>query len=232
MKYVITEQQYQDYRKSIILRFLRRVSHRLDGIIDDSINHILNFFLKRDLEDIGESGFTDRVVFDAFEYIYDSYIENDVEFDYDEQDIIRDYIRERYSNHIRDKYLTHMKDDSKINESNTPKRSGLKKYLQELINETLQYIKNNCDKPYSETPPDIFDEACDIVDAAKEIKILNINADKLNFIMVYVNVIYNSIEDINHWGKLLSNISVIIDRKTGLDVLIMAHQTENLNQNL
>lgn len=232
MKYIITEQQYQDYRKSIILRFLRRVSHKLDEILDDSINYILSFFPKNDLKDVGESGFADRVIFDTFEYIYESYIENEVEFDYDEQDIIRDYLYERYSNHIRDRYLTHIKDDSKLNESDTQKKSGLKKYLQELINETLKYIKNGCDKPYDETPPDILDSSCEMVDAAKEIKILNIKVDDMGSITVDVNVIYNSIKNIPYWGPLLTNMSIIIDRKTGLEVLIMTYETENLNQNL
>lgn len=109
MKYVITEQQYQDYRKSIILKFLRRVSHRLDYIIDDSINHVLSFFPKNDLENMKEEGFADRVIHDMFEYIYESYIERDLDFDYDQQDIIRDYLYERYYNHVRDRYLDFIK---------------------------------------------------------------------------------------------------------------------------
>jgi len=114
MKYIITENQYHQFRKQIIVRFLRRVSHRLDEIVDDSINHVLDFLSRGHnshyLSEIRAEGFANRVVSDTFEYIYESYIESDLYFNYDEQDIIRDYLHDRYDAHIRDRYLTYIKD--------------------------------------------------------------------------------------------------------------------------
>ena len=105
MKYIITESQYQELRKSTIRKFLRRVNHRLDEIVDESTQHTLQFFSNKDLIEMGEKNFTDRLIFDIFEYTYESYIERDVVFSDEEQDIIKYYLYDRYFNHIRDEYL-------------------------------------------------------------------------------------------------------------------------------
>ena len=120
MKYIITESQYLELRKSTIKRFLRRVSH-LDEIVDDSIQHILKFLPAKDLIKIGEKGFTDRVIYDVFEYTYESYIERDVVFSDDERGIIMNYLYDKYFNHIRDEYLRQL-DRSNINESEEIKK--------------------------------------------------------------------------------------------------------------
>jgi hypothetical protein len=120
MKFIITEEQYNQFRKSTIKRFLRRVSHRLDEIVDSSIEHVLDFLSRGHnshyLTEIRVEGFANRVVFDTFEYIYESYIEPDVYFSDEEQDIIKDYLHDRYDAHIRDKYLTYLSDNN-LNES-------------------------------------------------------------------------------------------------------------------
>ena len=153
MKYVITEQQYQEYRKSTIKRFLRRVSHRLDGLLDDTIQHVLQYYPMKDLIHMGEEGFADRVVGDAFEYIYESYIEEDVTFKKDEQDTIRDYLYERYFNHIRDEYLTQL-DRSNINEQHLPRH--LSRRMGEIDNVLKSVIKLYDIDEYNR--PDFIDE--------------------------------------------------------------------------
>ena len=140
MKYIITESQYLELRKSTIKRFLRRVHHRLDEIVDDSIQHILQFFPAKDLVEMGENGFVNRVIFDTFEYIYESYIEEDVVFGDEEQDIIKYYIYDRYYNHMRDEYLRQL-DRSNINESEEIKKIP-KPLLRRMteIDDALKYV--------------------------------------------------------------------------------------------
>lgn len=226
MKYIITEQQYQEYRKSIITRFLRRVSYILDEIIDNSIEHLLEFYPGKDLKHMGENGFSLRVVNDAFEYIYDDYIEREVEFSYDEQDIIRDYLHERYFNHIRDEYLTQL-NKSNINESEQKKKTLL---FQELIDETLEYIVDGCDKSYSEFPYDIYMNSCDAAEITEKIKILNVSKKEGGNINIDVKVEFRSINEYYDFNWLLENVSRLLNSKTGLDITIKEIETENINK--
>jgi hypothetical protein len=157
MKYIITESQYLELRKSTIKRFLRRVSHRLDEIVDESIQHILQFFPNKDLKEMGENGIVNRVIFDVFEYTYESYIEEDVVFSDEEQDIIKYYLYDRYFNHIRDEYLIQL-DRSSINESEEIKKlpRPLLRRMKEIDDALKSVIKLYDIDEYNR--PDFIDE--------------------------------------------------------------------------
>jgi hypothetical protein len=229
MKYVITEQQYQEYRKSTIKRFLRRVSHRLDGLLDDTIQHVLQYYPMKDLIHMGEEGFADRVVGDAFEYIYESYIEEDVTFKKDEQDTIRDYLYDRYFNHISDEYLTHI-NESNINESEITKDNSKRRFFQELINDTLKYILEGCDKSYDEFPPDLSFDACEYPESVEEIKILEITPKEHGIYRINLKISYSSIKYLD-FTSLLYNIEQIMKRKTGINFKLYDEDNNNLNTN-
>ena len=89
MKFIITENQYADLRKSIIRVFLRRVGNRIDEIMENSVTDTLNWYNRRpgDLHEIGHSAFTDIIIDDVWQYVYESYIEPDVEFGDEDQDL-------------------------------------------------------------------------------------------------------------------------------------------------
>jgi hypothetical protein len=230
MKYVITEQQYQEYRKSTIKKFLRRVFHRLDGILYETIKHLLQYYRMKDLINMGEEVFVKIVVDETFEYIYEGYIEEDLIFNEEEQDIIKDFIHNRYYKDIKDEYLIHI-NESNINESEITKDNNKRRFFQELINDTLKYILEGCDKSYDEFFFDISFDACEYPELVEEIKILEIIPKEHGIYRINLKITYSSIKYLD-FTPLLYNIEQIMKRKTGINFKLYDEDNNNLNTNL
>jgi len=230
MKYIITENQYTNYRKSIITRFLRRVGRRIDEIVDASVKDIFNGFSKGEghLEEMGPDEFTSRVINDVFEYVYESYIEPDVEFGGEERDIMMDYLFIRYEQHIKDMYYSLMGQNN-ITESEDKGRNK-QQFFQDLINDILNYIKVGCDKSYDEFPQDISFDMCDDAELIRSIEITDINRSKTEYVLD-VRVKYFSINRHVDMGEILYDIGEMMRKKTGIRFWVREKENVNTNKN-
>jgi len=123
MKYIITEGQYQEFRKLVVNRLIRRVGQRIDEIVDDIINHTLEWITRYEreetLRELGQEGFIEKVIEGVWEYIYESYFEEEVVFSDEEQDICKDYLYNRYRETIGQAYRLST-EGSPLSESTLP----------------------------------------------------------------------------------------------------------------
>jgi len=228
MKYIITENQYTNYRKSIVLIILRRVGHRIDEIVDESVKNVFNWFSRGEghLKEMGPDEFTRRIIIDVFEYVYESYIMPDVEFDGEERDIMMDYLFMRYEQHIKEMYHSLMSQNN-ITESDDKGRNK-QQFFQDLINDILNYIKINCNKSYDEFPQDISFDMCDEAELIRNIEIMDIYRSKTEYVLD-VRVKYFSINRHVDMGEILYDIGEMMRKKTGIRFWI--RQKENVNTN-
>jgi len=230
MKYIITENQYTNYRKSIVLRVLRRVGHRIDEIVDASVKDIFNWFSKGEghLKEMGPDEFSSRVISDVFEYVYESYIMPDVEFGGEERDIMMDYLFMRYEQHIKEMYHSLMGQNN-ITESDDKGRNK-QQFFQDLINDILNYIKVGCDKSYDEFPQDISFDMCDEAELIRNIEIMDIYRSKTEYVLD-VRVKYFSINRHVDMGEVLYDIGEMMRKKTGIRFWVREKENVNTNKN-
>jgi hypothetical protein len=228
MKYIITENQYINFKKSVIRIFLRRVGHRIDEIVNESVKDTLNWYLKKPgvLHEMGPSGYIDIIIDDVWQYVYESYIEPDVEFGDEEQDIMRDYLFERYSDKIKEMYNHYVGRD--LNESDDKGRDKIK-FFQELIDNALRYIKVSCDKSYDEFPSNLYFGICDDAEVVRRINVLDARRSNDGKYMVDVRVEYYSIHKHIDMSDVLYEIEQIMKKSTGMKFWI--YEKENINRN-
>ncbi len=228
MKFIITESQYTSYRKSVIMRLLRRVGRRIDEIMENSITDTLNWYGRRpgDLHDIGPSAFTDIIIDDVWQYVYESYIEPDVEFADEEQDIMRDYLYTRYSDKIKEMYNSYV--GRGLNESDDKGRDKIK-FFQELIDNALRYIKVSCDLPYTEFPSNLDYRICDDAEVVRRIDVLDARRSNDGKYMIDVRVEYYSNREHVDMSDVTYQIEQIMKKSTGMKFWI--YEKENINRN-
>lgn len=126
MKFIIRENQYADFRKSVKMKFLRRVGHRIDEIVTQSVKDNLNWFSRYNILNMGPDEFTKIVIDDVLHYTFESYIEPELEFKSEEQDIIKEYLYDRYSEKIKQMYFS--KTGKNLNESDNENKNKIKRF--------------------------------------------------------------------------------------------------------
>jgi hypothetical protein len=109
MKYIITENQYSNYKKSIISKILRRVGHRIDEIVEATVKDNLYSVSKN----MSSDKFADRIIMDVWDYVYESYIAPDIEFGGEEHHIFIEFLSDRYTNLIKEMYNSSINQDNK-----------------------------------------------------------------------------------------------------------------------
>jgi hypothetical protein len=103
-------------------------------------------------------------------------------------------------------------------------------FFQELINDTLRYISEGCDKSYDEFPPDMSFDACEYPERIKEIKILEIIPIENEIYRINLKVSYYYLKHID-FTPLLYNMEQIMKRKTGINFKLYEEDNNNLNTN-
>ena len=229
MKYIITENQYTSYRKSVIRRLLRRAGRRIDEIVEESLEDNLNWFSNPPgrLNEMGPDGLAQRIIDDVWQHVYTSYFEEETELSDEERDILYDYLFFRFLPKITESYYEFM-DKKNIKEEEIKGRNK-NKFFQELINETLEYIKVGCDKSYDEFPQDIFFDNCDDAEIIRYIEVMNTKFGSDGKYLLEVRVKYSSIRGHVDMGDVLYDIGELMRKKTGIKFWI--RQKENINTN-
>ena len=103
-------------------------------------------------------------------------------------------------------------------------------FFQELINDTLKYILEGCDKSYDEFPTDLSFDACEHPESVKEIKILEIIPKEHEIYRINLKISYYYIKYLD-FTSLLYNIEQIMKRKTGINFKLYEEENNNLNTN-
>lgn len=99
-------------------------------------------------------------------------------------------------------------------------------FFQDIINKTLKYIQEGCDKSYDEFPNNISFDACDVAELVEEFKLLS-TQKKGGMIELDVHIIFSSIKKYVELFDLIRNMEDIINRKLGIKVFIRVSEQIN-----
>lgn len=212
------------------MRLLRRVGHRIDEIVQESLEDNLNWFSKNpgQLHEMGPDGLGQRIIDDVWEYVYTSYFDEETELSDEERGILYDYLFFRFLPKITERYYEFM-GKKNIKEEETKGRNK-NKFFQELIDNTLSHIKVSCDKPNNEFFPSNFDSGiCDDAEIIRRIDVLDASPSNMAQYRIDVRVEYYSIREHVDMSDVLYEIEQIMKKSTGMKFWI--YEKENINRN-
>ena len=229
MKYIITENQYTSYRKSVIRRLLRRAGRRIDEIVEESLEDNLNWFSNPPgrLNEMGPDGLAQRIIDDVWEYVYTSHFDEETELSDEERGILYDYLFFRFLPKITESYYEFM-DKKNIKEEEIKGRNK-NKFFQELIDNALRYIKVSCDLPYTEFPSNLDYRICDDAEVVRRIDVLDANPSNMAQYRIDVRVEYYSNREHVDMSDVTYQIEQIMKKSTGMKFWI--YEKENINRN-
>lgn len=228
MKFIIKESQYLSYRKSVIMRLLRRVGHRIDEIVEESLEENIDWFSKNpgQLHEMGPDGIAQRIIDDVWDYVYTNYFEQEIEISDDERDILYDYLFFRFLPKITERYNSFV--GRGLNESDDKGRDKIK-FFQELIDNALSYIKTSCDLTYTEFPSNLDYTICDDAELIRRIDVLDARRSNDGKYMIDVRVEYYSSREYIDMSDVTYQIEQIMKKSTGMKFWV--YEKENINRN-
>jgi hypothetical protein len=148
-----------------------------------------------------------------------------------------DYMIDTYDSVLKMYYHHHQTISGGITESNKDKLSKetMMDTFQDIVDETLEEIKHNCEELDSDTFPDWLSfDACDVVDTIDKISLVSIERRKgistIPMFEVDVNVTFNSISSWIDYDDFIHLIADRIINKWRIHLIINIIEQENSNK--